>query len=66
MKRIEIYYRNHGLALTDQFAKNLDFLTPDGKYNFVAYLFSDNNHLTFKVAKYAGTDKCDLIESSEY
>ena len=63
---LEIYYRNHGLILTDQFAKNLDFLTPDGKYNFVAYLFSDNNHLTFKVAKYAGTDKCDLIESSEY
>ena len=63
---LEIYYRNHGLTLTDQFAKNLDFLTPDGKYNFVAYLFSDNNHLTFKVAKYAGTDKCDLIESSEY
>lgn len=63
---LEIYYRNHGLTLTDQFAKNLDFLTPDGKYNFVAYLFSDNNHLTFKVAKYAGTDKCNLIESSEY
>lgn len=61
---LEIYYRNHGLTLTDQFAKNLDFLTPDGKYNFVAYLFSDNNHLTFKVAKYAGTDKCNLIESS--
>lgn len=32
----------------------------------VAYLFSDNKYLAFKVAKYAGTDKCDLIESSEY
>ena len=63
---LEIYYRNHGLKLTDQFAKNLDFLTPEGKYNFLAYLFSDNNHLSFKVAKYAGTDKCDLLESSEY
>ena len=63
---LEIYYRNHGLKLTEQFAKNLDFLTPEGKYNFVAYLFSDNNHLSFKVAKYAGTDKCDLIENSEY
>ena len=63
---LEIYYRNHGLTLADQFAKNLDFLTPSGKYNFVAYLFSDNNHLTFKIAKYAGTDKCDLIECSEY
>ena len=38
---LEIYYRNHGFMLTDQFAKNLDFLTSDGKYNFVAYLFSN-------------------------
>ena len=63
---LEIYYRNHGYRLEEGFAKKLDFLTPSGKYNFVAYLFSDNNHLTFKVAKYAGTDKCDLIECSEY
>ena len=63
---LEIYYRNHGHRLEEGFAKKLDFLTPSGKYNFIAYLFSDNNHLTFKVAKYAGTDKCDLIECSEY
>ena len=63
---LEIYYRNHGHRLEEGFAKKLDFLTPAGKYNFVAYLFSDNNHMTFKVAKYAGTDKCDLIECSEY
>ncbi len=63
---LEIYYRNHGLRLVGNFAKELDFLMPDGRYNFVAYLFSDNNHLTFKVAKYAGTDKCNLIECSEY
>ena len=63
---LEIYYRNHGHRLDENFAKKLDFLLSDGRYNFVAYLFSDNNHLTFKVAKYAGTDKCNLIECSEY
>ena len=63
---LEIYYRNHGHRLEEGFARKLDFLTPSGKYNFIAYLFSDNNHLTFKVAKYAGTDKCNLIECSEY
>ena len=63
---LEIYYRNHGYRLEEGFAKKLDFLTPSGKYNFIAYLFSDNNHLTFKVAKYADTDKCDLVECSEY
>ena len=63
---LKIYYEGHGHILNEQFAKTLDFLTPDGKYNFIAYLFSDNNHLSFKVARYAGTDKCDLLETSEY
>ena len=63
---LKIYYEEHGHKLTDQFAKTLDFLTPDGKYNFVAYLMADNNHMSFKVARYAGTDKCDLVETYEY
>ena len=32
----------------------------------IANIESPDQDLTFKVAKYAGTDKCDLIESSEY
>ena len=32
----------------------------------IANMESPDQDLTFKVAKYAGTDKCDLIESSEY
>ena len=63
---LKIYYEEKGHELTSQFPKTLDFLTPDGKFNFVAYLMSDNNHLSFKVARYAGTDKCDLVETSEY
>lgn len=63
---LKIYYEERRHKLNDQFPKTLDLLTPDGKYNFVAYLMSDNNHMSFKVARYAGTDKCDLIESSEY
>ena len=65
-EQLKIYYSEKKHTLNDNFAETLDLLTPEGKYNFVAYLMSDNNHLTFKFARYAGTDKCDLIESSEY
>lgn len=41
-------------------------LTPDGKYNHVAYLLADENGVSVKVAKYAGRDKVDLIENEEY
>lgn len=41
-------------------------LTPDGKYNYIAYLLADENGVSIKVAKYAGTDKVDLIENEEY
>ena len=65
-EQLKIYYSEKKHPLNDNFAETLDFLTPDGKYNFVAYMMADNNHLTFKFARYAGTDKCELIESSEY
>ena len=49
-----------------QFFLRLQHIMAASLCYFVTYLFSDNIHLTFKVAKYAGTDKCDLVESSEY
>ena len=41
-------------------------LTADGKYNYIAYLLADENGVSIKAAKYAGTDKVDLIENEEY
>lgn len=32
----------------------------------VAYLMADTNSLSVRFAKYAGTDKCDLIETQEF
>ena len=49
------------LGLFDVVAEKMD-----GKYNFLAYLLADNNGASIKVAKYAGTDKIDLIENEEY
>lgn len=64
--QLKIYYQEQGLELNDQFASSLEFLTPDGKYNYIAYLLADENGTSIKVAKYAGTDKVDLIENEEY
>lgn len=64
--QLKIYYQEHGLELNKQFASSLDLLTPDGKYNYIAYLLADENGVSIKVAKYAGTDKVDLIENEEY
>ena len=64
--QLKIYYEERGLALNDKFASTLELLTPDGKYNYVAYLLADENGVSIKVAKYAGRDKVDLIENEEY
>jgi predicted HTH transcriptional regulator len=65
-EQLHIYYSEHGLALNAQFADNLDLKNSDGTYNFLAYLLADSNGTSLKVAKYAGTDKIDLIENDEY
>ena len=64
--QLKIYYQERGLELNEKFASSLELLTPDGKYNYVAYLLADENGVSIKVAKYAGTDKVDLIENEEY
>jgi predicted HTH transcriptional regulator len=65
-EQLHIYYSEHGLALNAQFTDNLDLKDGNGAYNFLAYLLADSNGASLKVAKYAGTDKIDLIENEEY
>ncbi len=64
--QLKIYYEGSGLILNEHFDRNLELLTDDGKYNAVAYLMSDNNGTSIKVAKYQGVDRIDLIENEEY
>lgn len=64
-EQLKIYYQEKGLALNEQFATNLELLTEDGDYNYVAYLLADENGASIKVAKYGGKDKIDLIENVE-
>lgn len=65
-QQLKIYYQEKGFEINDAFLHNLDLYTPDERLNYAAYLLADNNSISIKVAKYAGTDKCDLIENEEY
>lgn len=65
-QQLKIYYQEHGLEINDEFLQNLDLYTPDGKLNMVAYMLADVNSLSVRFAKYAGTDKCDLLETQEF
>jgi predicted HTH transcriptional regulator len=65
-EQLKIYYEEKGLKLNDKFASNLELLTEDGHYNYVAYLLADANGTSLKVAKYSGKNKIDLIENNEY
>lgn len=49
--------------MNKNFANSLELLTPEGKYNYIAYLLADENGVSVKVAKYAGMNKVDLIET---
>ena len=65
-EQLRIYYDERGKRLNDNFARSLELLTEDGKYNYVAYLLADENGNSIKVAKYSSLDRCDLIENNEY
>lgn len=65
-EQLKIYYQEAGLSLNDKFATNLELLTEEGAYNYVAYLLADQNGNSVQVAKYAGNDRIDLLDSKEY
>ncbi len=52
--------------LNDQFAANLELLTEEGKYNYVAYLLADVNGMSIKAARYIGLTRVDLAKNNAY
>ena len=45
------------------FKKNLELLTPNGKYNLLAQLLSDHPHIPIRFALFAGKDKTSTMYS---
>jgi len=65
-EQLRIYYEEHKLKLNSRFKQRLELLTKDGKLNYVAYLLADENSMSIKVAKYAGTDRDILVANNEF
>ena len=65
-RQLKIFYEGKDKELNENFTRSLDFYTPAGKFNQVAYLFADENKVSIRIGKYAGTDKMELIENEEY
>ena len=65
-EQLKIYYEGANKTLNEHFTENLELLTGEGTYNYVAYLLADVNDVSIKVAKYNGIDRVDLSENNEY
>lgn len=64
--QLKIYYEEKGFKINNNFLKQLELYTIDGKYNYVAYLLSDNNTISVRFAKYETDTAVNLIENEDY
>ena len=64
--QLKIYYEEKGYKINDNFLKQLELYTEDGKYNYNAYLLADNNTISIRFGKYKGTNAVDLIENEDF
>ncbi|MDR1992690.1 MAG: putative DNA binding domain-containing protein [Nitrososphaerota archaeon] len=66
-RQLKIYYNERKQTLNDEtFMENLELLTADKKPNFLAYMLADENNVSIRLAKYARTNKVDLIENVDF
>lgn len=65
-EQLRIFYEEAGFSLNENFAANLELLADSNEYNYIAYLLSDINSTSIKVAKYSSLSRTDLVENNEY
>lgn len=64
--QLKIFYEEVGYDIGSNFLNQLELINDDGRFNYVAYLLSDNNSISIQLARYQGLDSYNLIESEEY
>ena len=64
--QLKIYYQERGLELTNRFAQSIELLTPDGQYNYIAYLLADENGVSIKSAKSTAAREANFIQILTY
>lgn len=63
---LKIFYQEQGFITNDNFLKQLNLYDENNKYNYIAYLLSDNNNVSIQFAKYKYDDVYELIENEDY
>ena len=62
--KLIVYYASKGITLNRRtFKRNLGFLMPDGKYNLLAQLLSDDCGINIRFALFNGKDKASTMYS---
>ena len=65
--QLKIFYEEKGYDVSNEyFLKNLGLYTDDNKFNYAAFLLSDNNDTSIKVARFKGIEKLDILERNEF
>ncbi len=59
-------YREKGYEIGKNLLQQLEFYTMDNQFNYVAFLFSEQNNLLFQYARYSNEDVFDLIEQKTF
>ncbi len=60
-------YAAKGYTIDDRtFARNMGLLTPNGKYNYIADILSDDNSCSIKVVRFKGQDKTEMLTRNEF
>lgn len=59
-------YIDKGYEIGDNLLNKLEFYNDDNKFNYIAFLFSDQNNLIFQYARYKGDDVFDLVEQKTF
>lgn len=64
--QLKIYYQEKAKELGNNFLTQLDLINDMRRFNYAAYLLSDKNSVSIKVAKYSENDTYNLIENEEF
>ena len=61
-RQLRIYYDEIGFEFQENTLKQLDLLLEDGRFNYLAYLLSDQNALVYNVGRFIGEDVSKVKE----
>jgi predicted HTH transcriptional regulator len=65
-RQLEVYYYEKKLKLNAEFPSSLGLVDENGCYNYTAYLLADENDVSVRLVRYAGTDRTEVLEDEDF